>query len=233
MKTFILTTASILVLAGGGLGYAAYASEDTTPTEKVDVIASEDTQTEEDTSTASEQQNQTDVEGKSDLQELDTLEEVVDTDNLDIEVVEDNKYKRIAVLTDANNQPQFKSIYIKKNNRLKVIDFKDGLVFNQVLDKVDYDVDTENQLDENGSSDQEVVEEDTELSNLEEYGTIANQVNVDDLDVQIVEDNPYKRILILNDEDGHTAFKSIYIKKKNILKVIDLHGGLVYNGTAK
>ncbi|MGM8213224.1 hypothetical protein ACLIBH_10580 [Virgibacillus sp. W0430] len=50
-----------------------------------------------------------------------------------VNVVEDNPNKRIIVLQDENGKNRVKSIYIKKTNRLKVIEFDKGLIFNEVI----------------------------------------------------------------------------------------------------
>lgn len=46
----------------------------------------------------------------------------------------DNKGNRIIIFANANGQKEYKSIYVKRANRLKIVTFDDdGLLFNDVL----------------------------------------------------------------------------------------------------
>lgn len=224
MKTFVLTTASALLLTSGGIGYAVHANPDT---------ASEN-------STATiHQKVQTDAEEIDDFFEYDKLDDVAEADDFNAQVVENNIHKRVILLKDDNGQPQFKSIYVKDTNRLKVIDFNGGLVFNQIIGATEEEVDEDDDVAENEGSDNEAVEENeqdseateqkTELDGLAEYSTLVNYVDVDDFNTQVVENN-HKRVILLKDDNGQPQFKSIYVKDISRLKIINLHGGLVYNG---
>ncbi|WP_373893289.1 hypothetical protein [Virgibacillus sp. CBA3643] len=209
MKTFALTTASALLLASGGVGYAVQANPDSTPVS-------------ENSTAMNHQKVQIDTEDIDDLLEYDTLDDVVDADNFNAQIVENNNHKRVILLKGDNGQPQFKSIYVKETNRLKIIDFKDGLVFNQILsDKEDV---------EEGDQDSEATEQETELEGLVEYSTLANHIDVNGFNAQVVENNPHKRVIVLKGDHGQPQFKSIYVKDTSRLKIINLHEGLVYNG---
>lgn len=209
MKTFVLTTASALLLISGGIGYAANANSDTIPVS-------------EDNTSVNYQKRQIDADNVDDLLEYDTLDDVVDADNLNAQIVENDNHKRVILLKGDNGQPQFKSIYVKDANRLKVIDFKDGLVFNKILsDKEDV---------EESDQDTEATEQETELERLVEYSTLANHVDANGLHAQVVENNPHKRVIVLKDTHGQTQFKSIYVKDTSRLKIINHNEGLVYNG---
>src|SRR5699024_4258989 len=152
------------------------------------------------------QKVQIDTEDIEDLLEYDTLDDVVGADDFNAQIVENNNHKRVILLKGDNGQPQFKSIYVKDTNRLKVIDFKDGLVLNQIL------------------SDK------TEVEGLVEYSTLANHVDVNGFNAQVVENNPHKRVIVLKGDHGQPQFKSIYVKDASRLKIINFHEGLVYNG---
>src|SRR5699024_9617967 len=143
MKTFLLTTASILLLTSAGVGYAVHANPETTPVS-------------ENSTAKNHLKVQIDAEDIYDLAEYEILDDVADADDFNAQVVENSNHKRVILLKDDNGQPQFKSIYVKDTNRLKVIDFKDGLVFNQILDDIEEDIDT----DDYEGSDNEAVEED-------------------------------------------------------------------------
>lgn len=92
------------------------------------------------------------------------------------------------------------------------------------------EVDSPNQVNHDGNDD-ETVEPKTELAEFEEYTTLINQVDITSLDVQVVKDNKGKRIILLKDGNGNPQYKSIYVKDKNRLKIINLSDGLLYNGT--
>ncbi|WP_052360622.1 hypothetical protein [Oceanobacillus manasiensis] len=120
MKTFVLTTASALLLTSLGVGYAFHANPDKTP------VSENGTE-------MNHQKAQMNTEDINDLLEYDTLDDVADADNFNSEVVEDNPHKRIILLKDDNGQPQFKSIFVKDTNRLKIINLNEGLVFNEII----------------------------------------------------------------------------------------------------
>ena len=222
MKKIILTIASILLVAGGAVGFTMKATADNTS-------ASE-------TKVKNEQhETQTEEKDTNDFHEYDALKKVVDLNEFTIEEVEDNQNKHVIILKDDQDMPQFKSIYIKNKDRLKVVDFYKGVIFNQALS------DTENDTNDNKaeSNDNNTVEKDkegskeqkqkSEIEEFTEYSILDKKLDMDNLSDEVVKDNDYKRIILLKDENGQPQYKSIYIKNKNRLKVIDLHGGLVYN----
>jgi len=222
MKKIILTIASILLVAGGAVGFTMKATADNTS-------ASE-------TKVKNEQhETQTEEKDTNDFHEYDALNKVVDLNEFTIEEVEDNQNKHVIILKDDQDMPQFKSIYVKNKDRLKVVDFDKGVIFNQALS------DTENDTNDNKSesNDNNTVEKDkegskeqkqkSEIEEFTEYSILDKKLDMDNLSDEVVKDNDYKRIILLKDENGQPQYKSIYIKNKNRLKVIDLHGGLVYN----
>lgn len=231
MKKVILTTAAF-VLVGGGAVYAAYGNSDKTPVE-------------DDTITNYHEQVKTEHENINDYAEYDTLSDVIDMDGLNAEVVEDNAHKRVILLKDDNGHPVAKSIFIMDDSRLKVIDFDKGKVFDDVIGEDSADGDNDVSKEEEGqhsaeSSDEadteknsdkvSVEDESTDFEGMDEYATIAKKVDVDKYEVKVVEDNPYKRIILLEDANGNPDYKTIFIKNKSMLKIIDLHGGLVFHG---
>src|SRR5699024_12014030 len=97
--------------------------------------------------------------------------------------------------------------------------------------------DTENDTNDNKSesNDNNTVEKDkeeskeqkqkSEVEGFTEYSILDKKLDMDNLSDEVVKDNDYKRIILLKDENEQPQYKSIYIKNKNRLKVIDLHGG--------
>ncbi|MFD1173265.1 hypothetical protein [Oceanobacillus picturae] len=120
MKTFVLTTASALLLTSVGVGYAFHANPDKTQ------VSENDTE-------MNHQKAQVDTENMDDFLEYDTLNDVADADHFNSEIVEDNPHKRIILLKDDNGQPQFKSIFVKDTNRLKIINLHEGLEYNEII----------------------------------------------------------------------------------------------------
>lgn len=222
MKKIILTIASILLVAGGAVGFTMKATADNTSASEQKVKNEQ-------------HETQTEEKDTNDFHEYDALKKVVDLNEFTIEEVEDNQNKHVIILKDDQNMPQFKSIYVKNKDRLKVVDFDKGVIFNQALS------DTENDTNDNKSesNDNNTVEKDkegskeqkqkSEIEEFTEYSILDKKLDMDNLSDEVVKDNDYKRIILLKDENGQPQYKSIYIKNKNRLKVIDLHGGLVYN----
>ena len=77
--------------------------------------------------------------------------------------------------------------------------------------------------DDMASADEEELESAENVSDHEEYEELSVQdfFNPDDYTSHLVVDNPGKRIFVFED-DGQQAYKTIYIKKANRLKIIDL-----------
>lgn len=66
--------------------------------------------------------------------ESDILDEQVDSDDYQMQVVENNSDIRIIILKDEYGQAQFKSVFEKDSKMLKVIDFDQGMIFKGVID---------------------------------------------------------------------------------------------------
>ena len=74
----------------------------------------------------------------------------------------------------------------------------------------------------------------SELAGFEEYAVLQSTIgNLDSLTPEIETDNPNTRVILYADADGRKVYKSIYVKRNNRLKVIDLNGGgpPLYNDT--
>lgn len=181
-----------------------------------------------------------------------TIAKQVDLKNLTPQVVEDNKGKRVILLNNAKGKPAYKTIYIKDKNRLKIIDFNGGLLFDQTIKATEDSIvkpeakpevkpepkpepkpeaKPEPQPETKPEPKPEAAPKPTGIEAYAEYGKIASHVNVANFSAQIVTDNQGKRIILLNDSNGRAQYKSIYVKKKNRLKLINMNGGLVYNGS--
>ncbi|WP_010529784.1 hypothetical protein [Lentibacillus jeotgali] len=63
-----------------------------------------------------------------------------------------------------------------------------------------------------------------------ESDILDEQVDADDYQMQVVENNQNIRIIILKDAQGHPKYKSVFVKDKNMVKVISYEDGLVFQG---
>lgn len=71
----------------------------------------------------------------SSLPEYDTIIQQIDNQDYEFREVTDNEGKRILLLVDPDGNEQYKSIFIKETNRLKIIKIDgEGEIFNRVLD---------------------------------------------------------------------------------------------------
>lgn len=89
-------------------------------------------------------------------------------------------------------------------------------------DDIDVQADDENESDK---------EENTGNSDLEEYDTVSNEIDMDTYDMNIEEDNSNKRIILYENEQGNKEYKSIYLKEQSRLKIIefDKDEGQIFN----
>src|SRR5699024_9659091 len=102
------------------------------------------------------------------------LTQYVDTDAYDAHVKKDNSNKRIMLFTDSDKYVQFKTIYIKHKDMLKVIDKDKGVLYYGSID-------TEQ------ASKNETSKADTK--NADEMSVIKNHLDVDQYNVENVKDN--------------------------------------------
>src|SRR5699024_4573702 len=64
----------------------------------------------------------------------------------------------------------------------------------------------------------------------EEVEVIEEHIDIADMDVKVETDNPNKRVLLFSDNDK-VMYKTIYIKEKQRLKIIDIYedNGQIFN----
>ncbi|WP_077296695.1 hypothetical protein [Virgibacillus pantothenticus] len=68
-----------------------------------------------------------------DLKEYSILEEKVNLANYKLNIVADNPYKRVILIENTDNENEYKSIFIKETNRLKLIRLRDGIIYNKMI----------------------------------------------------------------------------------------------------
>ncbi|ETT86463.1 hypothetical protein MKZ08_11095 [Viridibacillus sp. FSL R5-0477] len=69
------------------------------------------------------------------LPEYNNIIEQIDNKEFNFQTITDNEGKRVLLLIDKNGVEQYKSIYIKYTNRLKIIKINgEGLIFNEIIE---------------------------------------------------------------------------------------------------
>lgn len=244
MKKSLLILLGALLLAGCGTENTPQTSEEENDTPAIE-------ESEENTNTQSNEQeaeDNTEAEMLSDdelFQETEELGEVVESsestnnDNLkglpefdvlaneiDLSthsnlVKTDNKGNRVILFESENGVKQYKSVFVKYKNRLKIIDLpNDNLIFNEVISTTQSE-DTEKQSTNTNN--------DT-IKNLTEYNKVAEHIDLDTHSGKVQTDNRGNRVIIYSDANGHKKYKSIFIKNDNRLKIVHFdNDGLIFN----
>src|SRR5699024_10045164 len=98
---------------------------------------------------------------------------------------------------------------------------------------------TENNREENESNEDKTQQKEQnkkktkkEINEYKEANTIEDKNDIDDMDVKVETNNSNKRILLFSDNEKVT-YKTIYIKEKQRLKIIDIYEdkGQIFNET--
>lgn len=197
MKTIILSLAGVLVLIGGTIGVKAiqgHADQQESPA----VVSDNNNDEVMDHTSAA-----------TDFPEVAEANTKADLDAYDIKVVADNSEKRVLLYMDEQGQPVYKSILVKRKNLHKLINLQSGQEESVTLDE---------QQDPSSSNQQQESKEYPELAK------IGDEIDLDDYSTKTLEDNQQKRILLFEDEQGHAAYKSIFIKKTNKVELINVAG---------
>lgn len=189
--------------------------------------------TSEEVQTGSATTKDQDIEKNNELDELaegSTIESTIDTKDIQLDIVEDNSNKRVILIKDEEGHKTHKSIFLKKKNRLKIIEFDKGQIFNQVIDSESSDKETaKKSTTEKPTSENHSTNKNNELDGLTEGATIASTIGTNDIQLDIVEDNNYKRVMVIKNKDGHKTHKSVFLKTKNRLKIIEFDRGQIFN----
>lgn len=214
MKKLLLTTVSGVLLATG-IGYGVHAQQNNLDSamtiEKGKYVQASHTSME--------------LDGLRKLPEYGVIQRFLKVAGNNIYVQTDNDDKRVINIKKGNHQGQLKSIYIKKTNRLKIIDTKKGLVFNEIISTGEV---VNNTNDSNAPAEKET----DHLTSLKEYETIASVVDINQFsNIFIAEDNAHKRVIVL--KDGSHQVKALYFKQSNTLKLIDSQRGQLFYGQVR
>lgn len=216
MKRNVMLTVVILLLASVSVGCAAKDDLDKTPAKQPDSEASSQAPVNVETDKDVEKSaDEVIADAIKDFPEYDVFVEELNMVDFTLRIVEDNQDKRIIIMIDAAGVEQYKSIYLKKTEHLKIVSFSDELLVNEVIG--------DNEKDSASDNDQQATGE------FEEMVTITSKINVEELTAEVVEDNQNNRVIIFKDDQGKTQYKSVYLKRKENLKIIDLDGGIVFH----
>lgn len=218
MNKFIATALSTVLLTTGGIGAAHVLHPDKVEAAQVKYESSYQNYN-------SHYQLQIASEDLTQLPEYATVASKINVNGLTAKVVEDNYNTRTIVFSNANGQGQYKSIFVKRTDSLKVIDFRGGQIFYGTISN-----ETTAPAPEEPAKPEQTPSTDSAISALPEYATLASVVKVSDYTLQVVEDNTNKRIITLKDQNGRLQYKSIFVKNNNSLKVIDTRGGQIFYG---
>ena len=141
------------------------------------------------------------------LPEYTTVAKKVDLKKYSAQIMQDNSAKRVIVFKASNGREQYKSVFIKNQKRLKVVDYKGGLIFNQSI----------------GANVQPTrLSVSSEATQTPESKKLSSTVNLSNYSTKVVENNKNKRITLYKDAKGHAQYKTIFVKKTGIVKVITL-----------
>lgn len=138
------------------------------------------------------------------LPEYAVVKATIDLNAYKGQVVEDNKANRIIVYKDANGRQQYKSIFVKRDNRLKIINYKGGMLVNQVIKS--------SVATTNAPAKTQAVA--TKKNNVQASGNLTG------LKAVVVQDNYAKRITLYKDAKGNAKYKKILVKKTGFEKLI-------------
>lgn len=92
--------------------------------------------------------------------------------------------------------------------------------------------DTANDEASDGEYTEDSIKEDKDdVTTFAEYDALDDKIDNDiaDYQIDVVEDNPGKRVLLLKDENGELKYKSIFIKETNRLKITEIGGKMFFN----
>ena len=152
------------------------------------------------------------------FEEFERLNEVTnDVSEYNVLMEEENENNRVLLL-EKDQKKVYKSVYVKKDQHLKVIDLQSNeQVYNDyVISKVD----------------EEIAEKNSALNQYDEYSTLSNVIDIFSYESKVQTDNRDSRVIIFSDSNGKKVYKSVYTKKKKRLKVIQLSNDeLLFNET--
>lgn len=219
MKKTLITAVSALLISTGGAQAATFAHADQNTNSQSSYAHVQQN------SNYGQQVNQ-DITG---LEEYASIASVINPTSFTTRVTEDNVSKRVILFSDNYGRTQYKSVFVKKTGLLKVINLKGGVVLETTVKAST----TAPAPAPEVKPDASLTKPANAISNLPEYKTLSAHVNLSTLTPVVVSDNYNNRTILLKDANGRGQFKSIYVKRTNMLKIINLKGGQIFYGAAQ
>lgn len=171
------------------------------------------------------------------LPEYETLIEFIDVDAYTVTSQTENKGNRILVFHNEQDEAVYKSIFVKDDQRLKMIDLADDhLLLNDIIstDATDHAPNTDKRSQDQSQSSRDESSKKNQNASLEafeEYETIAKEIDLDQYTGSVQTDNQGNRIILFANEQGENDYKSIFVKHQNHLKIVALTSDqLLFNG---
>ncbi|GKV68997.1 hypothetical protein NCCP2716_14950 [Sporosarcina sp. NCCP-2716] len=226
MKKTLITAVSALMISAGGAQAATYAHAG----QQADAQSSYSYVQH---NTNYGQQVTQDITG---LEEYASIASVIDPAAFTTRVTEDNVSNRVILFSDSYGRTQYKSVFVKKTGLLKVISEKGGGVVLQTTVTADTAAPAPEVKPEQKPEQQPSVKPEqpsSAISSLPEYGTLAAHVDLSALTPVVVSDNYNERTILLKDAKGQGQFKSIFVKRTGMLKIVNLKGGQIFYGAAQ
>lgn len=117
-----------------------------------------------------------------------------------------------------------------QNNNENKADMDDDSDNNAHNNENNPDMNNNSDNNDNNNEEASIENDSSEMEEFDEYDTIQDEADIEDLKADVVEDNSNKRIILFKDND-QKVYKSIFIKNKNRLKIIDIQDdeGQIYN----
>lgn len=174
----------------------------------------------------------------SELQQFDEYEILakhIDLAQFTSKIQTNNQGNRIILFINQQDEKVFKSIFIKHDQHLKIIDLNtDALLFNDVIENKSNDDSTSDGNAATESDDETQIADNSSIRDYVEFHTISNYIDTNAYVGSVETDNKGNRIIIFSDLNGHKKYKSIFVKRENRLKIVHFdNDGLIFNDVIK
>lgn len=98
------------------------------------------------------------------------------------------------------------------------------------VETVTIDEEKEDEVKEESEKNNSEADHNDEIADFDEASVIEDTIDIANMDVKVKTDNPNNRVLLFSD-DHDVMYKTVYIKKKQRLKIINIHEdkGQIFN----
>src|SRR5699024_3486024 len=129
--TILMTIGVIFGLAACGTNNDTNSAESNEIEDSTEVTKDEGNTNEVD----SEEESEEEKSKIEEFKESEVIEKEIDVSDLNVEIETDNDNNRV-ILFKENNKPVYKTVYIKRDQRLKIIDIEnnEGQIYNKIIE---------------------------------------------------------------------------------------------------